>query len=159
MDDNSYIYYLILGAIYLISRALKKKKPTTQPKPRPRQVVEEQEVSRPQRPSRPTSFEDILKELSQELNPEEQRRANVMKEEEKPAPIEVKEEPKEELTREQLYVKKRHKEMELERKLALKREMEEMEEEHEPHEVLELLREEGGAANAIILSEILNRKY
>lgn len=155
MEDNTFIYYLILGAIYLLSRLLKKKKPVAPSKPRQRSQSEEQVAPRP-RP-RPTSFEDILKELAHELTPEEQRRPKVIEVEDKPEVVKVKQES--ELTTEQLYVKRRHEEAEQRRKLALERERAEKKEEHEPHEVLELLNEEGGAANAIILSEILNRKY
>ena len=158
MKDNTFIYYLILGAIYLISRALKKKNPKTVPKPRQTSMPQQQMQEKPVK--RPTSFEDILKELTQELNPEEQRKPKVIEVEEEPKQFEVKQEAeKEELTREQKYVKKRHEQMELERKLALAKEEAEMKDKHEPHAVLELLTEEGGAANAIILSEILNRKY
>lgn len=157
MDDNTFIYYLILGAIYLISRVLKKKKPAAKPKPRQHQASTPKEASQPQKPLRPTSFEDILRELTQELTPEEQRQPKVIEVEEPPKPIEEEKEP--ELTREQLYVKKKHEERDRAIKLALEREKAEMEEKHEPHEVLELLQEEGGAANAIVLSEILNRKY
>lgn len=162
MDDNTFIYYLILGAIYLISRALKKKKPATKttPRPRPTQTIQPQaqQQVRPNpkpQPKRPTSFEEILKELTRELSDEPQQHEIQVEE---PKPIEIKP-VEEELTREQLYVKKRHAEAERERQIALAKAEEEMKEVHEPHEVLELLREEGGAANAIIFSEILNRKY
>jgi hypothetical protein len=160
MDDNL-IYYLVLGAIYLVSRMLKKKKPV---KPVSRPLVtktEEYQEPLPQRasPKKPSSFEDLLKEISQEFSERKEDPVKQIKVIEEPVkriePVVEKREP----TREEKYVKKRHAEMaEEKRKNELKRMLEE-EEEHEPHAVMALLQEDGGAANAVILAEIMNKKY
>ncbi len=75
MDDNgNIIYYLVLGAIYLLSRVFgKKKKPAAKPAQRPvRRVVEEDRASESapieaptaKKEEAPLSFEEILRELS-----------------------------------------------------------------------------------------------
>lgn len=159
--DDKFIYYIVLGAIYLISRMLKKKKPV-KPIPSRQEQVEEEKYYEPEAhepaPQKPASFEDLLKEISQEFT---DRRA--------PEPaISVVEEPVEvietaadlrEPTREEKYVKRRHQEMEAEQRVKNLKRIEAEENEHEQHAVLELLEEDGGAANAVILSEILNKKY
>jgi hypothetical protein len=63
MEDNgNYIYYLVLGAIYVISKLLgkKKKKPTAVPRKK-RNIVPPTSGSDE---APPISFEDILRELS-----------------------------------------------------------------------------------------------
>jgi hypothetical protein len=75
MDDNgNIIYYLVLGAIYLLSRVFgKKKKPVAKPVQRPvRRPVQEDRDTEPepieaptaQKEEAPLSFEEILRELS-----------------------------------------------------------------------------------------------
>jgi hypothetical protein len=71
MEDNgNYIYYLVLGAIYVLSKLFgkKKKKPTTVPRKK-RNIVPPTSAS--DEPA-PISFEDILRELSgaKETKPE-----------------------------------------------------------------------------------------
>ncbi len=161
MDDNI-IYYLVLGAIYVISRMLKKKKPI---KPTPSQQQQEDDSpyyeteSQPTpQPQRPSSFEDLLKEISQEFSDRKSVESVTTVVDEPPVKIEPVVE-KDELTREQKYVNKRHKEAAA---LAKQQELIKLAEdadEHESHAILELLQEDGGAANAIILSEILTKKY
>lgn len=162
MDDNI-IYYLVLGAIYLISRLLKKKK-SVKPVTQHQQEAEDQRYyetesqSVPQQPQRPASFEDLLKEISQEFTDRKEPKPIISVVDEPVVEVEPIVEKKE-LTREQKYVAKRHQEAD---DLAKKNELDRLankEEEHEPHTVMELLQEEGGAANAIILAEIINRKY
>lgn len=161
--DDKFIYYIILGAIYLISRMLKKKKPAKPILPRQQQVEEEnyyesEPQSRAPVPQKPASFQDLLKEISQEFSDRKEPETRI---EEIVEPVEVIEPipEKETLTREQKYVARRHREIAAEdREKEIKR-LKEEEEEHEPHTVLELLQEDGGAANAVILSEIINRRY
>jgi len=154
--DDKFIYYLVIGAIYLISRVLKKKNPDTPIPQRP--TTHSQEPHEEEQSKRPVSFEDLLKELTKEYTPEEKP---VSKEFIYEEPVEeiIKPAPVEEISREELYVKKRHKEMEESLQLKRKQTLALEEAEKNSHEVLQLLKQEGGAANAIILSEILNRKY
>lgn len=167
VDDNI-TYYLILGAIYLISRLLKKKKPVATPssnqqpreetrqyEPEPKAVPQAQ--PRPQRPQQPTSFEDLLKEISHEFSDRKKPEPREIVIEE-PTPKAVVPEEKEK-TREQLYVERRHREEAEKKKQKELIRLAEEEEEHEQHSVLEILQEDGGAANAVVLSEILNRRY
>lgn len=160
MDDNI-IYYLVLGAIYLISRLLKKKKPVKpitqhQQKAEDQRYYEAESQSVPEQPQRSSSFEDLLKEISQEFSDRREPKPMISVVDE--SAIEPVLEKKE-LTREQKYVEKRHKEAsDLAKREQLIRLAEEKDE-HEAHGVLELLQEEGGAANAIIFAEIMNRKY
>lgn len=159
MDDNI-IYYLVLGAIYLVSRLLKKKKPVKPIVPQP--SVDsyddyEQPIPQQSAPQKPTSFEDLLKEISQEFTDRNEPKPQIKAIEEPELVVEPV--PKKELTREAKYVKKRHKELAEEEEQRKVKRLMEQEEEHEPHAVLELLQEDGGAANAIILSEILTKKY
>lgn len=163
--DDKFIYYLVLGAIYLVSRMLKKKKP---PKPILNHPTtdtrtDEYQTSVPSAekttPPKPTSFEDLLKEISQEFTDRKEPQPHVAQVEE---PVEIIEEkpPVREQTREEKYVKRRHAEMAAEEKRKeLIRLAEEEENEQESHALLELLNEDGGAVNAVILSEILPRKY
>ena len=154
MEDNKFIYYLILGAIYLISRAFKKKTP---PNPIPKQPAsfdqEEYETPKP----RPSSFEELLKEISSEYNKEPSLPEHTIAYEE-PEP-KIIAPAKRELSREELYVKKRHAEKKIADELKMKLSLSEQDQEHDAHQALELLREEGGAANAVVLSEILNRRF
>lgn len=164
MDDNNIIYYLVLGAIYLVSRFLKKKKPVPTSAPRP--LFEDEEESNdyqepmPQRsaPPKPASFEDLLKEISNEFNERKEPKPVITEVE---APVEAIADVTEirEKTREEKYVERRHKEMAADNKIKELKRLADEEEEHEPHAVMELLQEDGGAANAFVLSEILNKKY
>ncbi len=161
--DDKFIYYLVIGAIYLISRMLKKKKPPTPVAPPMQNMEEAREQSAPvaQRTStpKPSSFEDLLKEISQEFEGRREPITSTVV----PEPVEiVKPSPSlEELTREQKYVERKQEEAaeaeEANQNRLLR--LADQENEHEPHAVLELLQEEGGAANAVVLSEILNRRY
>lgn len=160
MDDNI-IYYLVLGAIYLVSKFFKKKNPVPASAPRPLfEDNDEYQSPEPQQsaPQKPSSFEDLLKEISQEYNDRKEPEPMMAEVE---APVEVIEPVREvrEKTREEKYAEKRHREIAaIERTKELKRLAAE-EEEYQSQTVLELLQEEGGAANAVILSEIMNRKY
>ena len=159
--DDKFIYYLVLGAIYLASRLLKKKKPTA---PTPQQsynddqseTYQSPEIERPSVP-KPSSFEELLKEISQEFEQRKEPKpvAQVIEPVAEPIPVA----PKVELTREQKYVYKKQAEAKERREAVSLLQLAEQAEEHEPHPVLELLNEEGGAANAVVLSEIMNRRF
>ncbi len=159
--DDKFIYYLVIGAIYLVSRLLKKKKPTAPVPPITNEDEGYEDYSEPvsQKPAspRPSSFEDLLKEISQEFEGRKEPKPTTQVVE---PVINIEPTPKkEELTREQKYVNKKQKEAAevLEQKKLLK--LAEEEDKHDPHPVLELLNEEGGAANAVVLAEILNRRF
>ena len=62
MEDLKIWVYVIIGAIYLISRAMKKKEPENQ---KPRSPLETEDEVGPARKA-PASFEDLLREFSQE---------------------------------------------------------------------------------------------
>ncbi len=158
--DDKFIYYLIIGAIYLVSRMLKKKKPPTPVSPPSYENEDLQEFEEPvtQRPAtpKPSSFEDLLKEISQgfEGRKEPQPATQVVE------PVEIIEKPTpDELTREQKYVQEKKKEVKEETKRKSLLRLADEENEHKPHAVLELLQEEGGVANAVVLSEIMNRRF
>jgi len=164
MDENNIIYYLVLGAIYLISRFLKKKKPVPTNAPRPlfedgKDSNDYQEpMSQPSATPKPASFEDLLKEISNEFNERKESKPVITEVE---APIEAIAPVREirEKTREEKYVERRHKEMAADDRIKEIKRLADEEEAHDPHAVMELLQEDGGAANAIILSEIMNKKY
>ncbi|VAW49321.1 hypothetical protein MNBD_GAMMA03-158 [hydrothermal vent metagenome] len=157
--DDKFIYYLVIGAIYLVSRMLKKKKPVA---PIPNEDYSEDrteidqhpEIEKPSVPQ-PSSFEDLLKEISQGFEERKEPEPVIQVAEPIAEPVPA----KPELTREQKYVNKRRSEAaEITRKQSLLQ-FAEQAKEHEPHHVLELLNEEGGAANAVVLSEIMNRRF
>ncbi len=90
MDDSNILYYLALAAIYIISRVLKKKKPEDQ-SAAPEQTEAPSQPRRPEK--RPASIEDLLKELTQEIKPDEPKGPDpepqirpVVTQERKPAP-------------------------------------------------------------------------
>lgn len=65
MDDIQTILYIAIGIIYLVARALKRKKPQMPPVDPGEQVPEAEESTerRPQR-KRPLSFDELIKEIS-----------------------------------------------------------------------------------------------
>ncbi|RED96113.1 hypothetical protein [Marinoscillum furvescens] len=176
MDDIQFWLYLVFGAIYFITRSLKKKNPP-QPKSRPQQQTDEST----QRRNRPVTFEELLQEFTEGKS--------TPKEEEKPEPVEatqvVKERKWQEENRPKEYEegKTRRFSDEESRKVyeeSIKRaegtELEFKRDEHfqsklksrakresESNEVaadvLAMLQDQDQAKRAVVLSEILNRKY
>ena len=65
MEDSKIWWYLILGAIYMISKFLKKKKPENQPDQNQEEVEEYQQEEDTPTQNKPSSIEEILRELSQ----------------------------------------------------------------------------------------------
>ena len=66
MEDSKIWWYLILGAIYVISKFLKKKKPENQPQQAEGSEDDyQEEVEETSTQNRPSSIEEILRELSQ----------------------------------------------------------------------------------------------
>jgi hypothetical protein len=66
MEDSKIWWYLILGAIYVISKFLKKKKPDNQPQQAGGGEGEYQQEEETSTQKAPSSIEQILKELSQQ---------------------------------------------------------------------------------------------
>lgn len=170
------IFYLIAGAIYILSRVLKKKKPETGNWP----TIEQEKVNTPKTPiSKPTAsthkkntFEDILRELSNEFVQPQSQKQEVVNEKPEEYIEEIKHphggvEPyQHDLTHEEKYMLRReHEQLVHESKETPKQNTKNkgfdnyQEDIIEPHPILKMIHEEGGASNAIILSEILNRKY
>jgi hypothetical protein len=69
MDDFQTILYIVVGIIYFLARALKKKKPPVKPS-RPAQDMDE-DVPQAS-PPKPLSFEDLLREFTEGKQPEEE---------------------------------------------------------------------------------------
>jgi hypothetical protein len=167
MEDNgNYIYYLILGAIYLLSKLFgkKKKQPTAVPR-------KKRDIARPTTESEgppPLSFEDILRELSGAKEP---------KPEPLPEPV-LPEIPAFEAVQEPAYQNDDIDDIAVEYKvpkaigseyksapvierkvLTFKRTANFAIEEKETVDFLEGLNDHNGAAKAFVMSEIFTRKY
>lgn len=175
MDDSNILYYLALAGIYIISRAFKKKKPQNQPAEddapkdlRPQQTAHSAPTKRP------TSVEDILKELTKEFDekpqPAPQKAAS---QEIKPVYDEPAYEPTPEVQVD--YQKKNieeigpdeeidivpHKQLVREKPSYERADKFKIVEDQDDaiDEVYELLDEEDGPKKAMILKEIFERKY
>ena len=175
MDDNgNIIYYIILGAIYLLSRVFgkKKKKPGAIP-PQKRKITPPTAESEE---APPLSFEDILRELSgnkqpkPEADPDPTPTAAYT-----PTPLSK---PVREAAREQAYSSDEIDEIAVDyevpkeigwetstaapikrKKLTFKRDEHFAIKEKVTVDYLDVLSEQDGAAKAFVLSEIFARKY
>ncbi|MEQ8711521.1 MAG: hypothetical protein RIC80_00800 [Cyclobacteriaceae bacterium] len=181
MDDFQTILYIVVGIIYFLSRALKKKKPPVKPS-RPGQDTED---DTPQTTaSKPLTFEELLREFTEGKQPEEEeQRSPIPPPTPEPArrstsPMTYRQEEDDD---EILEPAKRRFSDEDSKRIyeASIRSVEKMKEEefedtqyhfkqYEDHrdeettlgaEVADMLRDADGARKAIILSEILTRKY
>ncbi len=168
MDDSNILYYLVLAGIYIISRVLKKKKPEEET------VVHEETTphAKPVTPKkRPASVEDILKELTQELTPPEDRKP--VYEAPKPIreikPVEIKREVLPDYQRENIEAIRPDEKIDIvphkqiERKKPVYERTQKFSLEEEENEIVtgirDLLEEENGPQKAIIMKEIFDRKY
>lgn len=168
MEDSKILWYIVLGAIYFLSKIFGKKKKQPEVKQPYSEEIEEEPKQAPQKPQS-TSFDDILKELSKEVGYEEEK---------KPVPEPITEEVKplvSETTPLPSYPPKTeaidHSPItaELPKRLPIEREKPEykrsagfeiVEEDNEiAGGIRDLLTDVDGPKKAIILSEILNRKY
>ncbi len=179
MEDFQFIIYIIIGAIYIISRAIKGNNKNQQPQKRPQQRPSQ----RPQQEA-PKTFEDILAEFGKRM--EEQAGGTVEEEPEvvqeapKPRPKPVKNPfemegrnrqfADEESRRiyEEAIVRAEGADLEFApdekfHKASLKMGFSAYEKEKPENEFAKEIRntlaDPDGAKKAIILSEILNRKY
>ena len=175
MDDNgNIIYYIILGAIYLLSRVFgkKKKKPGAIP-PQKRKITPPTAKSEE---APPLSFEDILRELSGNKQPKPETDPDSA-----PTPALIPTPPSipvREAAREQAYSVDEIDEIAVDyevpraigsetsteapikrKKLTFKRDEHFTIKEKVTIDYLDILSEQDGAAKAFVLSEIFARKY
>ncbi len=155
--DEGFIFYIILAVIALISQLLKKRKAAPPPP-----------VSRPgqgkaQPQKKPFSFEEILKEFQAEILQEERVPEPVAKPVEtqrKPVPPRSRKPKAFEAYEGASYETLETDSEEIDEKLKrYKRDEHYSLDKSERHPILDVLQSEDGPKNAIILSEILNRKY
>lgn len=167
MEDSKIIWYIVLGAIYVLSKVFKKKKKTEEEQPY-NETEEAQSELEPKKKA-PTSFDEILKELSKEIIPEEPKIIPTEIEEEEIKPLvsetnplptyapksayELKVENANKLPSKTFAIRDRPI-YERNEKFALVEEENEM-----AQDIHDLLKDVDGPKKAIILSEILNRKY
>ncbi len=158
--DEGFIFYIILAVIALISQLLKKKKGA----PPPSSQGGGQAKPRPQK--KPFSFEEILKEFQAEVLQEEPEvqptvKPQPVKEQKKEASISrAKREKRYETFEGTSYEEATTDNEKLEEKLKkYKRDDHYDISEKEQHPILKLLQSDDGPKNAIVLSEIINRKY
>lgn len=163
--DDSILYYLVLGAIYVLSKLFGKKK--NQDIPAEVDEYEELDSPRPAKKPAPT-FEDILKELTGEQTP-------AFTKEEKEEPLQPAPEPVlatelidyqkknvEALDEDDLIDIVPHKPLER-KKPEFQRDIhfavEEEEDEGMAGDIEEMLSDYDGVRKAIVLKEVLDRKY
>ena len=167
MDNLENYLYIALALIYIISRVLKARpKPDQNQQPGKPQQARTAGQSRQDRPRKPFSFEDILKEFEKNLGGEEF-------EEEKPVPVEEMpysratsvEEPKkkkisnpyesyEGTTYNSPSISERPKQPEIftrDENYSFRNDL--------TSQYIKMLQDPEGFKNAIVLSEIINRKY
>ncbi|MEP2772706.1 MAG: hypothetical protein ABJH05_11185 [Fulvivirga sp.] len=154
MDDIQLILYIIFVAIAILTRVFKSKK-KDQPQPQQQSESEEYENNAP----KPKSFEDLLKEFTGESTAVETEVSSYEEEYETDDEIETYEsanyDKKELKTIDELV------DLEDDRHTGNFKHFAGYEEQDEEvnSEYVEMLQNEEGARKAIILSEIINRKY
>ncbi|MEP2025656.1 MAG: hypothetical protein ABJH98_04715 [Reichenbachiella sp.] len=161
--DDSVLYYLVLGAIYLLSKFFKKKK--SQDIPAEVEEYEELDTPRPARKPTPT-FEDILKELTGEETP-----AFTKKEKEEPLQptpvlatdlVDYQERNIEAVDKDELIDIVPHKPLERKKIEFMRDSHFEVEEEADGEmkdNIDEMLSDYDGIRQAFVLKEVLDRKY
>ncbi len=159
--DLENLVYVVLAVIYFLSRVLKKRKE----KP----VEEQEEGSQPKQKRKPISFEDLLKEFGADQLDEKKEEAEEPEFEEVEDVDEYSSRRPDEEAR-TIFEKSikdaelvaKTKEPEDDKKLVFK-EFKAYQEEEDSNELVseikELLQSEDGGKKAIVLGEILNRKY
>lgn len=166
MEDSKLLIYIVLGAIYFLSKFLKTKKPVP-PVEKEADLGPEIEEQRPQRQTGPT-FEELLAELTgdkketpvehkpsptfQETTPEVTWPEDSIGEVQPSLDDEIKE--IEEVKAPHTIVREKPK-YERSKKYMLKQD----EDDEVAEDVISLMSDAYGAKRAIVLNEILNRKY
>ena len=161
MDDITTIIYILIGVLYLIVRAFKKKKA---PVPPTQQTDEGDITTQPAAPQRKRSltFEELLKEISGQP-PEEEEEPE--EEETPPQPVRSDEEVKSTYQKsiEDAKASKKGEREDITQRHIGRFDVEVHEEETETSSVAKelaaTLRNTDGIRKAIILKEILDRKY
>jgi hypothetical protein len=166
MDNLENYFYILFAVIYIISRIIKarskQKKSTPQQQGQRRAQPTGQQQ---QKPKKTFSFEDILKEFEKNLAGEEEEVAHEkplpVKEikHEKPAPAPVKSYKNKPNKYESYQGKSIKEEIELERNTAFLRSENYSITDDVASEYVKMLQDPDGFKNAIVLSEIINRKY
>lgn len=169
MENIEIILYIIFAAVAILSRVLKKKD-STPPKPRRRPSQSnnpQQSQSKPQ----PKSFEDLLREFTDgaETTRQQPEEMEVLESIENSYEYDAIDDVEaEKVYKESVLEAERLKT--IDEMVALGDEERhtgnfrhfkgyEEDEEEEEHEILEFLRQEDGPRKAIILSEVLNKRY
>lgn len=177
MDNIQTWVYVIFAVIYFLSRALKKKKPQEQADNRPTSALDTEEPTT----SKPTSFEDLLEEITgmreikEDIKPSSPKNKEII---EKPIEVAKKPEPKFEEGRTRRFSDDESRKI-YERSIAraesssegkddddyarLKSKLKSKTLEEDSNElaqdIKEMLQDPESAQKAVILGEILNRKY
>lgn len=175
MEDSKLWWYIILGAIYFLSKFLKKKKAANAPDIETEEIEDaEQQMEPSSKRKAPSSLEDILKELTEQSSQPKEIKPEPIPDpipERKPQPIETySREPRPlpssmrniEAVREDEEIDiVPHKQLQRDKpvyerssKFAIQEEQNDVAE-----EIHEIFQQEDGPRKAIILSEILNRRY
>lgn len=168
MEDSGLWYYILLGAIYILSKMFgKKKKPQDQAPIDLPDLQPGESNTPPRKKNQPSSFEELLRELTEEINPQEPEPIP-----EPPKPIQ-----KEPVLATQVvnYQKTNieevkpnekidipgHKPIERKKPVYERSENYAIEEEHNEVKegVQELLDSHSGLQQAFVLKEVLDRKY
>ena len=154
MDDNSIYYYLVLVVIALLSKVFGKKKV----KDTPGKVHPTKE--------KPLTFEELIEEFTKQASGEveknEEPEMEVYKEEEKEERIETyKDDEIKEIYNKSIYNAEKLKHVNKEKSnYSFFKEYQKEEEENEfAKDIRNMISSPDSAAKAIILSEIINRKY
>ena len=167
MENLETYLYVFFAVIYIISRIIKARSKQNQPR---RPIVKPQQQMRPQPakktsgPKKAFSFEDILKEFEKNLTGEEvvQEKALPVKEikHEKPVPVAVRK-TQDKPNKYQKYKHKTYKDGKeiIRKKLAFERSEAFKIKESIASEYVRMLQDPEGFKNAVVLSEIINRKY
>ena len=167
MEDSKIIWYIVLGAIYVLSKVFKKKKQPVEQQPYDENEEYQTKVEPPKKT--PSSFDEILKELSKEINPEESKTITAEIEVEEIKPLVSETNPLPNYAPKSDYELKVEKANQLPTKTFANRDrplyqrnekFAIVEEENEmAQDIHDLLSDADGPKKAVILSEILNRKY
>jgi hypothetical protein len=155
---------LLFAAIYIISRFLKSKPKQNAPN-RPAQRQQGGQTAASPTRKKAFSFEDILKEFEKNLAGEQYEEEKPLPVEEmhfersKPAPVVVEEKKSPYHSYEGMSYEDEEKPVLVEKEKEFERNEKYQMKETELSDFVQMLRDPNGAKNAIVLSEIINRKY
>ena len=167
MENLETYLYVFFAVIYIISRIIKARSKQNQqqkPVPAPQQQRQARPVHTTSRPKKAFSFDDILKEFEKNISgerPVEEEDFPVKEiKHEKPAPVEIKTSKKQPKPY-QRYQHKTYKDGKeiVRKKLVFERNENLALKEDVVSEYVKMLQDPEDFKNAIVLSEIINRKY